>query len=95
MKYYLLLIRPINLIFIVVFYALIRYGFLAQQGLEFALTNFNYWLFILAMVCIAAAGYVINDIMDYEADVINKPKKVIIKNHISEKMAYLYIGIKK
>jgi 4-hydroxybenzoate polyprenyltransferase len=94
MKYYLLLIRPINLIFIVVFYALIRYGFLGQQGLEFALTNFNYWLLILSMVCIAAAGYVINDIMDYDADVINKPKKVIIKNHISEKSAYnFYVAL--
>jgi 4-hydroxybenzoate polyprenyltransferase len=42
---------------------------------------------MLATLCIAASGYVINDIYDVQADKINKPEKLIIGNKISEKKA--------
>ncbi len=38
-----------------------------------------WWLFIIDTVLIAAAGYVVNDIYDQEADKLNKPKKQFIK----------------
>lgn len=88
MKNYFNLVRPKNLAFIVIFYIVIRFGFLAQQGITLGLTDIEYVFFILSMVCLAAAGYVINDIMDYEADVVNKPEQVIVRKKISEKAAY-------
>lgn len=93
MKNYLFLTRPLNLVFIAIFYLIFRYGFLSHQGLDLALTDFEYVLFVLSMICIAAAGYVINDILDIEADVVNKPNKVIIKQKISEKSAYNFYVI--
>lgn len=94
MKNFFKLIRYKNLIFIVFFYAMFRFGFLNQQGIELALTNVEYIMFILAMLCLVAAGYVINDIMDIEADRINKPRKVIVKEKISEKSAYyIYVAL--
>jgi 4-hydroxybenzoate polyprenyltransferase len=51
------------------------------------LSTFGYILLILATLCIAASGYVINDIYDVQADKINKPENLIIGNKISEKKA--------
>jgi len=82
------LIRWQNLAFIIFFYLIARYGFLNYQSINLAMNHWQYGLFILAIVCIAAAGYIINDIMDYPADLINKPKKVIVNHAISEKNAY-------
>ena len=48
------------------------------------------FLIILFTMCIAAAGYVENDIFDVEIDNINKPESVIINRHVSEKKAWLF-----
>jgi 4-hydroxybenzoate polyprenyltransferase len=48
----------------------------------------GYSLLILATICIAAAGNVINDIYDIETDTVNKPNKVIVGTFISEKTAF-------
>lgn len=42
---------------------------------------------MVATLCIAAAGNIINDIYDVEIDKINKPNKVLIGKSISEKSA--------
>jgi len=42
-------------------------------------------LLVLATICIAAAGNIINDVYDIETDLVNKPHKVIIGKSISEK----------
>ena len=58
------------------------------------LNGFGFALLVIATLCIAAAGYVINDIYDIEADLINKPEKVLIGKTVSEKQAYnLFIGL--
>ncbi|MEN0050330.1 MAG: geranylgeranylglycerol-phosphate geranylgeranyltransferase [Bacteroidota bacterium] len=50
-------------------------------------------LLIFSTICIAAGGYIINDILDLEIDQINKPEKTIIGNQISIKSAnQLYWG---
>lgn len=82
------LIRWKNLAFIVFFYLIVRFGFLNHVGIALAMNHWQYGLFILAMVCIAAGGYIINDIIDYPADLINKPKKVVVNHAIYEKTAY-------
>ena len=47
----------------------------------------------MSTILIAAAGYVINDILDQETDHDNKPNYVIIGKSISEKAAYNFYFI--
>ena len=53
------------------------------------LSQMEIGLLILTTMFIAASGYVINDIYDYEIDLINKPQKVIVGKQISEKEAWI------
>ncbi|SHG85726.1 4-hydroxybenzoate polyprenyltransferase [Flavobacterium fluvii] len=70
-----------------------RYGFLELQNIPLALSDWQYGILVLATVCIAAGGYIINNIFDVETDIENKPKNVIVGKFISETKAYnLYIG---
>lgn len=82
------LIRYKNLLLIALMQLLFRYGFLAQQDVPLVLKDWQYALLVLATVLIAAAGYVINDIMDQETDLTNKPNDVIVGKSISEDTAY-------
>ncbi|OYX26230.1 MAG: prenyltransferase [Flavobacteriales bacterium 32-35-8] len=85
---YLNLIRWKNLLMIALVQLLIKYAFLEPYGAATRLDTLGIILLIIATVCIAAAGNVINDINDIETDVINKPNKIIIGKGISEKTAY-------
>lgn len=85
---YLKLIRYQNLILLAFMQLIFRYGFLKLQNIYLSLNDWQYGLLVLSTVLIAAAGYVINDIMDQETDFDNKPDKVIVGQYISEKAAY-------
>ncbi|WP_438966898.1 geranylgeranylglycerol-phosphate geranylgeranyltransferase [Flavobacterium sp.] len=88
---FLKLIRYQNLLIIALVQAVFHFGFLKQQeGLLVALNDVEFILLILATVCIAAAGYIINNIVDQETDNISKPNKVIVGKYISETRAYNY-----
>jgi 4-hydroxybenzoate polyprenyltransferase len=90
---YLKLIRFQNLVMIALMQCILRYGFLKLQKVELALADWQFALLVLATVCIAAGGYIINDIMDQETDTINKPQRVLVGKSITEGMAYnLYFG---
>ncbi|WP_299551093.1 geranylgeranylglycerol-phosphate geranylgeranyltransferase [Seonamhaeicola sp.] len=67
---------------------LIKYAFLGSFGVHTALSESGITILILATICIAAAGNIINDIYDVETDLVNKPDKVIIGKSISEKTAF-------
>lgn len=70
-----------------------RYGFLELQNIPLALADWQFGILVLATVCIAAGGYIINNIMDVETDAENKPENVIVGRFISETKAYnLYVG---
>ncbi|EKT3965636.1 geranylgeranylglycerol-phosphate geranylgeranyltransferase [Flavobacterium psychrophilum] len=89
---YLKLIRYQNLIMIALMQLIVLFGFLKMQDIPLALALWQYYLLIISTVCIAAGGYIINDIMDQDADTENKPKKVIIGKTITEALAYnLYV----
>lgn len=85
------LIRWKNLLLIALAQVLIKYALLEPfeetYGVETALEPIGLLVLVLATLCIAGAGYIINDIQDMEADLINKPQKVIIGNAISEQTA--------
>ena len=71
-----------------------RYLFLEQSYVDLALSDFNYILLVIATVCVAAGGYVINNIMDQETDEIAKPQNHVVGVSISETVAYnWYIGL--
>lgn len=89
---YLNLFRYQNLLFIALVQVFIKYGLFQAFEVDVTLTTLDFVLLVIATLCIAAAGNVINDIYDVEIDRINKPKKVLIGKKISEQTANrLYI----
>lgn len=92
MKKYLQLVRYPNLLLLALMQVVVRYGFLKLQSVFLALNHWQYGLLVLATVLLAAAGYVINDIFDQEADAVNRPDKQLVGYQISEAQAYnLYV----
>lgn len=90
---YLKLIRYQNLLMLALMQLIFRYGFLELQNIPLALADWQYIILVIATVCIAAGGYIINNIFDVETDTENKPENVIVGKFISETKAYnLYIG---
>ena len=90
---YLKLIRYQNLLMLALMQLIFRYGFLELQNIPLALSDWQYGILVLATVCIAAGGYIINNIIDVETDTENKPENVVVGKFISETKAYnLYIG---
>ncbi len=85
---YLKLVRYQNLALIVLMQLVLRYGFLNLQMIPLFLSGWQFSLLVASTVLIAAAGYVINDIMDQDTDLDNNPDTVIVGKSISEEKAY-------
>ncbi|MCB0399254.1 MAG: geranylgeranylglycerol-phosphate geranylgeranyltransferase [Winogradskyella sp.] len=94
MIHFLNLIRWKNLLMIALVQILIKYAliepFIEIHGISVTLKSFGFTVLVFATLCIAAAGYIINDIYDIDTDKVNKSNKVIINKHISEKDGYTY-----
>lgn len=95
---YIKLIRPINLLMIILTMYLFRLCFITATPykvffVEPVLSNIEFFLLTVATVFIAAGGYVINDIFDSDIDLINKKDKTIIGNEISEDEAYNFYKV--
>ena len=93
---FLRLIRWPNLFFIVLTQMLFRYFILpfvyreAHRGYEnIKLSEILFYLLVFASVCIAAAGYIINDYFDENIDQVNKSSKVIVGKFIKRRSAIL------
>lgn len=89
---FLKLIRWPNLFFIALTQFLFWYFVLPSvySGDGIQLQPLLFFLLMSASVCIAAAGYIINDYFDVEIDQINKSPKVIIGKFISRRSAILF-----
>jgi 4-hydroxybenzoate polyprenyltransferase len=85
---YLKLIRYQNLLMLAFMQLVFRFLFLKESYIYLALTDFNYILLVISTVCIAAGGYVINNIMDQDTDEIAKPQNRVVGVSISETVAY-------
>ena len=68
---YIKLIRPLNLIIIIVLQCIIKFFLINQFINEPALSKINFSFFLLSIILITAAGYIINDIYDEKIDKIN------------------------
>ena len=84
------LIRPLNAIIVFATLMVVRYILTTSFdmfGLEPTIFIWDYLLMIIIGMWILGSGNVINDIIDQEIDMINKPKKVIIPHKISNNQA--------
>lgn len=86
---FLQLIRFPNLVMIALTQLLFKIFLINAYGDHIATDTFTFSCLVLATVCIAAGGNVINDICDVKTDRINKPKRVFINTFVSKKRAYL------
>jgi 4-hydroxybenzoate polyprenyltransferase len=94
------LIRWPNLVFIALTQVLFRYFILpfvyqeAHPGYEaIKLSETSFYLLVFASLCIAAAGYIINDYFDENIDQVNKLSKVIVGKFIKRRSAILLHAI--
>lgn len=93
--YWLKLVRFPNLMIVVLTQYLLEYLILLPAlqiaGYAYVLDDFHFALLSLTTVLIAASGYVINDLEDYEIDRINRPERLIVGKFISlQKAATIY-----
>jgi len=88
---FLQLVRWKNLVMIAFIQLLFKYIYFPIFSVDTALSNFNFLILVFTTLIIAAAGYIINDIYDIQADIINKPTKVLVSREITKKQAnFLY-----
>jgi len=84
---FLKLIRYKNLFMVLLTIVLTKY--VVIDSFTSAISDFQFILLVISILCITAGGYIINDIFDIKADKINKPTKVYIEKTISKKNAFL------
>src|ERR1700704_75185 len=91
------LVRWPNLLFIALTQVLFRFFILrfvffnnpsTYESIRLSLPLF--YLLVFASVCIAAAGYIINDYFDVNIDLVNKPSKLVIDRYIKRRWAIVF-----
>lgn len=87
MKEFLYLIRFPNLLLIILSQALVQASLLAN-GINWGkVLEPGFLVLTFSTVCIAAAGYIINDYYDIKIDAINKPERVVVGKAIRRRPA--------
>lgn len=87
LKEFLYLIRFPNLLLIVLSQALVQASLLTI-GVEWSrIAESGFLALSFATVCVAAAGYIINDYYDIKIDAINKPERVVVGKSIRRRPA--------
>ncbi|SDW53078.1 4-hydroxybenzoate polyprenyltransferase [Lutibacter oricola] len=80
-------VRGYNIFLIVIAqYLASIFIFSPQKSLKLVLLDLNLYFIVLATICVIAAGYIINNFYDSEADRINKPVKSKIDAIVSQKI---------
>ncbi len=80
---YLIFFRWKNLLMIILTQLLIKFVLFQKFNLNSSLDHLHFVILILSSLFIAIAGYIINDIYDIKADLINKPNKVFVGKKVS------------
>ncbi|MDE3145255.1 MAG: geranylgeranylglycerol-phosphate geranylgeranyltransferase [Bacteroidota bacterium] len=87
------LIRWPNLVFIILTQVLFEYCIYFRvfpPSMRYQNEQYQFFLLVAASICIAAAGYIINDYFDLNIDQINKPDKVVVNSIISRRWVILW-----
>jgi len=87
-KDFLNFIRWKNVLIITLIMLLIKFVLFERFELSMALDRYHYALLTLSTLCVAIAGYIINDIYDTKADKINKPHRLFVGKKITRESAY-------
>jgi len=91
---YLKIIRPVNLGIIILTQLLLRFCivevYLGMSNVAPALGYIDLGLLIAATVMVAAAGNIVNDILDLPADRTNRPGRILVGQKIPEKNAWIF-----
>ena len=84
-KDYFTFFRWKNLLMIVLIQLLIKFVLFQKFHLSASLDNLHFGILVLSTLFIAIGGYIINDLHDVKADLINKPKNVFVGTKITVK----------
>lgn len=97
MLHFIRLIRLPNLLIValtqgIIYFHLILPNFRVYD-IQPALPMQEFLLFVAVTILITAGGYIINDILDYDTDVVNREKSIVIHKRISIQTAtWLYLS---
>lgn len=84
------LLRLPNLLIVALVQSLLYFRLLlpafAQQGISPRLDTLEFLFLVLATLCTTACGYIINDLYDYEMDLLNRKAKVIVNEKINARI---------
>ncbi len=84
--HFLRLVRWPNLLFILLAESLFHFFIYKPLYPNAALTaDYPFYFIVATSICIAAAGYIINDYFDVNIDQVNKPQSVVVGAHISRR----------
>lgn len=93
------LIRLPNLFIVALVQALLYFHLLLpafkQNHIQPRLNTLEFVFLIIATLCTTACGYIINDLYDYEMDLLNRKNKVIVHERISAQFCiwlYIFLG---
>lgn len=85
------LVRIQNLLIVAATQYLMRFAIigpiLSVNDFNLQLGEFDFFMLVLATICLTAAGYVINDYFDTKTDSLNRPETVIVGNKILRRTA--------
>lgn len=93
LKDYLVFFRWKNVLMILLIQFLFKYILFEKFDLQVSLDHLHFMLLALSTAFVAIAGYIVNDIHDIKADIINKPDKLFVDKKMTRIMAQnLFIG---
>ena len=92
-KDYLTFFRWKNILMILLIQYLFKYFLFKKFDIQVSLDDIHFALLAFSTAFIAIAGYIVNDMHDVKADIINKPEKLFVDKKITRITAqYLFIG---
>ncbi len=87
------LFRWKNILLLIYLQLLIKYVVFTSFNITTTLSLLHSIIYIFSVTFIMAAGYVINDVIDLKADLINKPTEVVVSKKISIETAKQFYKI--
>jgi 4-hydroxybenzoate polyprenyltransferase len=83
------LVRLPNLLMMLLCLVLVRAGLLEPERPVATLLDARFGILALAALCVAAAGYIINDYYDVKIDAINRPERLVVGRVVNRRRAML------
>ncbi len=90
------LIRFPNLLIMLLTQVLVRAFLVFPDRTLGQLFSWRFYVLLLATLCVAAAGYIINDYYDLKIDRINKPERIVLGKGLTRRkamMVHLYLSL--